>query len=94
MGKPVEKDEETRLHRRNMVLAAVLSVVFISSIWFSINRGLDTLTAMEVPIEYFKSDPSMEIIETSVNSVRLHLSGSSFPGKIHSSGTGPGENKY
>jgi YbbR domain-containing protein len=33
---------------------------------------------MEVPIEYFKSDPSMEIIESSVNTVRLHLSGSSF----------------
>lgn len=78
LGRPIEKDEEIRLHRRNTVLAAMLSVVFISSIWFSINRGLDTLTAMEVPIEYFKADPSMEIIETSVNSVRLHLSGSSF----------------
>ena len=78
MGKPVEKDEEIRLHKRNTILAAVLSLVFISSIWFSINRGLDTLTAMEVPIEYFKSDPSMEIIETSVNTVKLHLSGSSF----------------
>ena len=78
MGRPVEKGEEQRIHRRNTVLAAVLSLVFISSIWFSINRGLDTLTAMEVPIEYFKSDPSMEIIETSVNTVKLHLSGSSF----------------
>jgi diadenylate cyclase len=78
LGKPVEKDGDQRVHRRNMVLAALLSVVFISSIWFSITRGLDTLTAMEVPIEYFKSDPSMEIIETSINSVRLHLSGSSF----------------
>ncbi len=57
-------------------IAALISVLFISAVWFSFTRGQDTLVTLEVPIEYINRDPKMEIIETSVNTVQLQLSGS------------------
>jgi diadenylate cyclase len=78
LGMPALKKEEEKYQRRDMIFAAALSVLFITGVWFSITRGSDILTAMEVPVEYVKSDAETEIVETSVNNVRLHLSGSSF----------------
>jgi diadenylate cyclase len=78
LGAPALKKEEQKSQKRDMILAAALSVLFITGVWFSITRGSDILTALEVPIEYVKSDAETEIIETSINNVRLHLSGSSF----------------
>jgi uncharacterized protein (TIGR00159 family) len=57
-------------------LTALFSVLFISAIWFSFTQGLDTLTTLEIPIEYMNRNPQMEIMDTSVNAVSLHLSGS------------------
>ncbi len=59
-----------------LTVAALASVLFITSIWFSFARGLDTLITLETPIEYINRDPALEILQTSVNAVRLHLSGS------------------
>lgn len=56
--------------------AALVSLLFITGFWFSISRGLETMAAFEVPIEYMNRDPNMEIVHASVNSVRLNLSGS------------------
>ncbi len=78
LGKPLEIDDAQKNQKRNLILAGALSVVLISGIWYGITRGFDTLMAMEVPIEYAKSDTSLDISETSVNTVKLHLSGSSF----------------
>jgi len=44
--------------------------------WFSISQGLETLVTFDVPIEYQNRDPNMEILNASVNAVRLNLSGS------------------
>jgi diadenylate cyclase len=57
-------------------IAALASVLFITSVWFSFARGLDTLVTLETPVEYMNRDPAMEILNTSVNGIRLHLSGS------------------
>jgi len=44
--------------------------------WFSFSSGLDTLITLEIPVEYTKYDPGIEIVDTSVNTVRLQLGGS------------------
>ena len=62
--------------RFEIVTAALVSLLFITGFWFSISRGLETMAAFEVPIEYMNRDPNMEIVNASVNSVRLNLSGS------------------
>ena len=57
-------------------LAAVLSFFFVSGVWFSFARGLETLGTLEIPIEYMNRSPKMQILETSINDVSLNLSGS------------------
>jgi YbbR domain-containing protein len=60
----------------------------MTSTWFGIARGFNTLVSYEVPIEFLNNDPDLEVVETSSNTERLHLSGSSFlikslsPGQI------------
>jgi diadenylate cyclase len=69
----------TRRQKREkvkLVAAAVCSVLLITGVWFSFTRGLDTLITLEVPVEYVKRDPKMEILDTSVNTVSLQLRGS------------------
>jgi uncharacterized protein (TIGR00159 family) len=59
-----------------MGLASIVSVIFIMGIWFGITRGLDILDSFEVPVEYMNRDPAKEIVDTSVNAVKLSLGGS------------------
>ena len=56
--------------------AALVSLVFIAGVWLSFTHGQDTLITLDVPVEYTRRDPGMEIIRTSANAVRLELSGS------------------
>jgi len=56
--------------------AALVSILFITGVWFSFSRGLETLITLEIPIEYMNRDPEMEILDTSVNAVQLDMSGS------------------
>jgi uncharacterized protein (TIGR00159 family) len=62
--------------RVEVTTAALVSLLFITGFWFSISRGLETLVTFDVPIEYQNRDPNMEILNASVNAVRLNLSGS------------------
>jgi uncharacterized protein (TIGR00159 family) len=57
-------------------IAALASFLFIAGVWFSFTRGMYTLTTLEIPVEYMDVTPGMEILQTSVNAVRLDLSGS------------------
>ena len=57
-------------------LAAFLSVIIVTGIWFSITRGQDILGTFDVPVEYVNRSPQLEIMDTSVTSVELRLSGS------------------
>ena len=65
-----------RKERLGLGIAVLGSILFITGVWFSFTRGLETLTTFEIPVEYMNRDPGMEISDTSVNAVRLHLSGS------------------
>jgi uncharacterized protein (TIGR00159 family) len=65
-----------RKEKLGLGIAALGSILFITAVWFSFTRGLETLSTFEIPVEYTNRDPGMEILETSVNAVRLHLSGS------------------
>lgn len=58
------------------VAAALASFLFVAGVWFSFSQGRDTLITLETPIKFIKQNPGMEILETSVHTVTLHLSGS------------------
>jgi diadenylate cyclase len=66
-----------RSERRELAAAAAICIICMTGVWFSIAKGMETLTSFEVPLEYMNRDPHMQITSTSVNTVRLHLSGSS-----------------
>lgn len=55
--------------------AAFILIICVTGIWFSFSRGLETLVSLEVPIEYQKRDPNVELVESSLNTVKVHLSG-------------------
>ncbi|MDY7036144.1 MAG: diadenylate cyclase [Thermodesulfobacteriota bacterium] len=72
-----EKKEKTSFQRKlEPGMAALLSVLLISGVWFIFTRGFETLIMLEVPIEYKSRNPLMEILDTSVDAARLHLIGS------------------
>jgi diadenylate cyclase len=62
--------------RLEMATAAAMCFLCMAGIWFSFARGMETLTSLEVPLEYLNRDSQMQILSTSVNTVRLYLSGS------------------
>jgi len=74
----VSKEEGKYLKREKLEIsaAALVSILFVTGVWFSFSKGLDTLITLEIPVEYTKRDPSMEIVDTSVDAVSLHLGGS------------------
>ena len=57
-------------------LAAIISFIMITGVWFNISRGMDSLVTLEVPIEYMNRNPAMEIINASVDSIKIQLGGS------------------
>jgi len=59
-----------------LTVAALASFLFVTAVWFGFTRGLDTLVTLDVPIEYMKRPPEMEILEASVHTVRFQLIGS------------------
>ncbi len=42
-----------------MSIAAIVSLFFITGMWFSFSKGLDTLITLEIPAEYTKRDPQV-----------------------------------
>lgn len=67
---------QVRRLRLEVATAAFVSFLVITGAWYSITRGLETLTTIDVPIEYMNRSPAMEIVDTSVSALRLQLSGS------------------
>lgn len=76
IGISAKKTNYPRKERLEIGAAAVVSFLFITGVWFSFSQGLDTLITLEIPIEYMNRDPGMEIMNTSVDTVSLQLSGS------------------
>lgn len=72
----VPKIKVKRKEKIEISVAALVSFLFIIGVWFSFSRGMETLINIEIPVEYMNRNSEMEIIDTSVNSVTLNLSGS------------------
>ncbi len=67
-------------HKREtlkLILAGVTSLLVMTGIWFGFTRSQDTVIALNVPIEYVNRPPIYEIMDTSVDEIRLQLYGSS-----------------
>jgi uncharacterized protein (TIGR00159 family) len=75
-GVASKKGRELIKEKLMVAAAALFSVIFITGVWFSVSRGGDTLLTFESPVVYLNRDPSMEIVQTSVNTVSLELEGS------------------
>ncbi len=75
-GIVARQDEYLKKERVRIGIAAFASFLFVIGIWFSFSRGLEALTTLDVSIEYMNRDPGMEILDASVNSVNVNLSGS------------------
>lgn len=75
-GAKYKKTDFLKNEKLKFGLAALVSVIFISGAWVNLTKGLDTLITLRIPIEYKNQNPEMEIISTSVDSVRLFLKGS------------------
>ncbi|MBU4002130.1 MAG: diadenylate cyclase [Proteobacteria bacterium] len=79
---------EQKQERKSLFFAATICLLFVTAVWFGIARSSNTLVSYDIPIEFLNNDPQMEVIETSVSTVKVHLSGSSFlvqslrPGQI------------
>ncbi len=76
LGLVVKDPVSQKKEKIEICLAAIVSVVLITSVWLSIARGLDTLVTFEIPIEYMNRNPGMEIMDTSVSSIKIQLGGS------------------
>jgi diadenylate cyclase len=63
--------------RLRLSLAAVLSILVMTGIWFGFTRSQDTIIALNVPIEYVNRPLAYEILDTSTDEARLQLYGSS-----------------
>ena len=73
-GAPTNLRKRERLR---LTLAAVLSLLIMTGIWFGFTRSQDTIIALNVPIEYVNRPLSYEILDTSTDEARLQLYGSS-----------------
>jgi len=76
VGIAAESSDNNSRKKTEIAVAAVASVLIVSGLWLSFSRGQETLIELEIPVEYTGRDPGMEIIDTSVNTVRLQLGGS------------------
>ena len=76
VGTAAVKKGAVRKERLEITAAALLSIIFITGIWFSVSRGQDTLVSLDIPVDYINRKPGTEIFDTSVKSVSLVLSGS------------------
>ncbi|MFH1351278.1 MAG: diadenylate cyclase [Pseudomonadota bacterium] len=75
-GSPERGKGFFKREKLEFLVAGLVSFLFISVVWFSFTRGFHTIITLEVPIEYTNRDPSMEILDASVDTARVHLSGS------------------
>jgi uncharacterized protein (TIGR00159 family) len=76
LGVAAEPDDVRKRESIELGTAAAICVLCMAVVWFSFARGMETLTSLEVPVEYINRDSRMQILFASENTVRLHLSGS------------------
>ncbi len=70
-------EKEQKRERIKQILAGVMSLLIMTGIWFGFTRSYDTITALNVPIEYVNRPPNFDILDASTDEVRVQLYGSS-----------------
>jgi uncharacterized protein (TIGR00159 family) len=73
-GVPVHQRRRERIKHS---IAAVLSFFIMTGIWLGFTRGQDKIVALNIPIEYVNRPANFEILDASVDEVRVQLFGSS-----------------
>jgi uncharacterized protein (TIGR00159 family) len=76
IGVKEKSGESLKKEKLTIGAAALISILFVTGIWASFSKGLDSMITIEIPVEYTNRDPGMEIVETSADTVSLHLAGS------------------
>jgi uncharacterized protein (TIGR00159 family) len=76
LGVAARRSRELIKERLMVITAALFSIIFVTGVWFSVSKGVDTLATIEIPVVYMNRDPAMEIVKTSGNTVSLELEGS------------------
>lgn len=74
----IREDQAGYLKKRRIELsaAAVSSLLIVFLVWFSISRGFDAIKSFDIPIEYANLSPKLELLSSSVTSVRVYVTGS------------------
>ncbi|MDD9301992.1 MAG: TIGR00159 family protein [Desulfobacter sp.] len=60
---------------RELALAGMICLVCTIGIWYVFSRGMSTLSTHEVPIEFIKPDPKLQITQVSASEAKLLISG-------------------
>ncbi len=84
-GKSETETTGIKKEKMELAIAFLVSIVFITVVWLGFTKGMDTITTLEVPVEYTNSNQEMIVIDTSVKTVSLDLNGSGTllkPGKV------------
>lgn len=76
LGIKGKKDQGIKRETLELSAVALLCVFSITAIWFSFSRGMQTLTTIEVPVEFVNRNANINIFDTSASTVGLYLSGS------------------
>ena len=76
LGAGPDNESAARREALRLGAAAVLCLIFVTGVWFTIARGKDTLITLKVPIEFLNQREDMDIQQTSTNAVELQLGGS------------------
>lgn len=70
------RQDYSRGEKRELIIAAVVSLLLITAVWFGFTRGADTLITLDVPLEYINRSQTTDIVDTSAGIIHLQLSGS------------------
>ncbi len=58
-----------------LTAAGLICLVCMGGIWFSFTKGMETLRAIEVPVEFANREAGLDVFGTSASMVNLYLSG-------------------
>jgi diadenylate cyclase len=67
---------QERKTRLRLILAALLCVLMVGSAWYGFTSGVETLTTLDIPVEYIGRESSLEIQYASASNVHLQVGGS------------------
>ena len=84
-GKADKENNGIKKEKLELSIAFFVSMIFITVVWLGFTKGMDTITTLDVAVEYTNSNQEMIVIDTSAKTVSLDLNGSATlvkPGKV------------